>query len=319
MKIRHIILLIATLLLAGCFKEVSRKTAYILKPLQQPTSTDVARPIAEARAYAFVADTAQWTVATYDDAMNGVITSKSNPAEKRNDAFTTAQPYTQEGTQGWLQLDLNREWQMVVVADPVNRLYAYTQQKIAQNLQKLYVAVVFKPWKSGFSYKDANWLFFNEFYTPPIYLDCIVSPTMQIVENGEELLFPTPNTDLKIYAFDADTTEWRIASLADATAGKITSKGELPARTTPDFPAYKDASGDSYTMKVSSPTLMVVAVDILHKVYAYTKHEVDLNGTSPTFPVLFRPWQKVWIDNTSGWVFVDEQYAPKPEKTTHRK
>lgn len=44
---------------------------------------------------------------------------------------------------------------------------------------------------------------------------------------------------------------------------------------------------------------MVVVVDRVNRLYAYTKKEVDLEGASPTFPVLFRPWIQQWIDERS--------------------
>ncbi len=39
-------------------------------------------------------------------------------------------------------------------------------RKLDVNLPNLYVSLIFKPWK-GFSYKEGNWSFYNEFYAPP--------------------------------------------------------------------------------------------------------------------------------------------------------
>ena len=81
-------------------------------------------------------------------------------------------------------MPLSAETQMVVAVDPVNRVYAYTQQELDVNLPNLYVSLIFKPWK-GFSYKEGNWSFYNEFYAPPVYLDCLIDPSVQLAEGGE--------------------------------------------------------------------------------------------------------------------------------------
>ena len=176
--------LCAAVLLAGCFKKVSYETACILKPLSQRSSGDVIEPILGAQAFAYNVDTTLWTVASYDDALNGIITSKENPSERMTAPAAVSAPYESDGASGWLQLHLSRETQMVVVADPASRVYAYTQLKSAQNLPHLYVSVVFRTWKEGNSYKDGNWSFYNEFYTPPVYLDCYIRPEVQSTEGG---------------------------------------------------------------------------------------------------------------------------------------
>lgn len=301
--------LCAAVLLAGCFKKVSYETACILKPLSQRSSGDVIEPILGAQAFAYNVDTTLWTVASYDDALNGIITSKENPSERMTAPAAVSAPYESDGASGWLQLRLSRETQMVVVADPASRVYAYTQLKSAQNLPHLYVSVVFRTWKEGNSYKDGNWSFYNEFYTPPVYLDCYIRPEVQSTEGGAAA--PVPSGKVNAYAYDADTTSWCIASYADALAGTITSKSDPTLkRTTPAFQAYKQSDSDLYKMTVSSPTLMVVVVDESDRMYAYTEKQVDLEGAEPTFDVLFRPWLGAWITLDDGWCFVDESKAP---------
>ena len=193
--------LCAAVLLAGCFKKVSYETACILKPLSQRSSGDVIEPILGAQAFAYNVDTTLWTVASYDDALNGIITSKENPSERMTAPAAVSAPYESDGASGWLQLHLSRETQMVVVADPASRVYAYTQLKSAQNLPHLYVSVVFRTWKEGNSYKDGNWSFYNEFYTPPVYLDCYIRPEVQSTEGGAAAPVPsstpTPTTPIR--------------------------------------------------------------------------------------------------------------------------
>ena len=87
--------------------------------------------------------------------------------------------------------------QMVLAVDTEHRIYAYTQQELTENLPTLYVTLPFKPWKEGFSYKDGSWSYYNEFYTPPTYLDCFIDPAVQSEEGGaaEEIsnLKPMPS------------------------------------------------------------------------------------------------------------------------------
>lgn len=170
---------------------------------------------------------------------------------------------------------------------------------------KLYVSVVFKPWKEGTEYKDGNWIFRNQFYVPPTYLDCYIAPSVQAEEGGET----TEPSKLKAYAYAVDTTAWRIASYIDAAAGVITSKNDpSQTRSNPNFTASKEESG-AYGMEVSSPTLMVVVVDQTNEVYAYSKQEVDLDGEPVTFPIVFRTWRPEYLYVEEGWRVVNEKNA----------
>lgn len=127
---------------------------------------------------------------------------------------------------GWVQMPLSAETQMVVAVDPVNRVYAYTQQELDVNLPNLYVSLIFKPWK-GFSYKEGNWSFYNEFYAPPVYLDCLIDPSVQLAEGGET----SEIANVKAYAYAADTTAFYIASYDDAVSAS--SRRKPPASPRP--------------------------------------------------------------------------------------
>ena len=166
---RRIILFLSaavTLICPGCFKDVSDSTNYVLKPLVQNLSADPNNPLEGVLAYAFVADTALYTVASYEDALNGVVTSRTNSSD-RLDPVATSEPCEREGTTGWIQMLLTgSSKKMIVAVDPTNRLYAYTQQEMSDNLPNLYVTLIFKLWKEGFAYKDGNWVFRNDYYTP---------------------------------------------------------------------------------------------------------------------------------------------------------
>ena len=115
------------------------------------------------KAYAFDADTSIYTVASYEDALNGVITVKGRPSDRVTSPVATSEPYAQDGTTGWIRLSLTLPTQMILAVDPTHRLYAYTQQEVEVNLPNLYVSLPFKTWKEGNSYKDGNWSYYNEY------------------------------------------------------------------------------------------------------------------------------------------------------------
>ena len=237
MKAKRILpLLAAAALFAGCFKDVSYKTNYVLKPLAQAQTVDPIEPFEGLKAYAFDADTVFYTVASYEDALNGVIARKDDLSDRIASPAATAEPCVREGTVGWVQMPLSAETQMVVAVDPINKVYAYTQQELDVNLPNLYVSLIFKPWK-GFSYKEGNWSFYNEFYAPPVYLDCFIDPSVQLAEGGET----SEIASVKAYAYAADTTAFYIASYDDAVSGKLTAK--TAGVTPPDGGQLRDPDG----------------------------------------------------------------------------
>lgn len=188
------------------------------------------------------------------------------------------------------------------------------------NLPNLYVSLPFRVWKEGNSYKDGNWSYYNEFYTPPVYVELLRDPYVQAAEGGEQ----TRTSKLEVYAYAADTTAWYIATYDDAVNGKITSKTDPEdTRTIPSFQGYADGDTGRYKMSVSSEQLMVVVADRSDQMYAYTQQRVDLVTADPvTFPALvFRPWQTLWIDktDTGGWTIVNPAHAPEEGVTQNGK
>lgn len=312
MKTRLFALMGCALLLAGCFKDTSYETTYVLKPLVQPASVDPVQPLEGVVAYTYAVDTLLWGIASYDDALAGVITLKGDPTQQMTTPVAVATPYEAiEGTVGWLQMPVGEPFQMIVAVDPASRLYGYTVQQQVLNLPELFVSVIFKPWKEGYSFKEGNWSFYNDFYEPPVVLKTYIAPKLQETEDGPES-DPTAS-QIKAYAYAADTTQWYIASYEDARDFRITRKDDpAETRTQPNFQAYREDSG-LYGMEVTSTPLMVVVVDQTNRLYAYSKQEVDLSGPEVTLPVVFRLWSPTWITVENGWRVVND--ALRPEET----
>lgn len=302
-------LLLAALLMNGCLKgDTDGRTDYILKPLVQRTSGGLNEMLPDIIGYAFDADTTEWTVSSYEDALNGVLTNKLTPSEQLAVPIASAVPYTVEGMTDRYMMQLPDHNVMLLVVDHTNRLYAYTNQTLQPNMGSLFVTLIFKPWKETAAYQE-GWSFYNPFYRPQTELETYTTITAQTTETGadDEVV-----DHVKLYAFAADTTEWRIASYDDAVAAIITSKSNPEEqRSTPEFNAYQTNDERVYRMTVNQPTLMVVAVDRTHRMYAYTKQEVDLTGESPSFSVIFRPWQTAWIVEEGAWRVVNPAYEPE--------
>lgn len=305
---RHAICLLALLLATGCFKDDSICTTYVLKPQVEEVSGDVKRPLEAVSAYAFAADTADWAVASYDDALAGVLTDRTGAGAPSPLSYAAAEPYAYEGATGWIAMPLTEASQMVVVIDREHRLYAYTQQALDVFLPQLYVTLLFQPWRETNSYKSGAWTFRNDFYVAPTELECTLLPSVQSEEGGAE-----EPVEVRAYAFAADTTRWRVASYADADAGVIRLKEDPEQlRESPNFTAYKQPDGDGYAMSVTASPLFIIVVDRTHGLYAYIQQDVDLEGEPLVLPLLFRPWQQQWITvDEAGWRLVDERYKPE--------
>lgn len=300
------LLLALVVVLTGCFKDVTYKTTYVLKPLQQATSGDILQISPDAKMYAFDADTAQWTVASYQDAFDGVLTSRTGPSKRLSEPIATGAPYEREGTQGWLQMPLELRTQLILAVDTKDELYAITQFKTTENLPSTFVTIVFKPYAKGFTFAEGNWIFFNDNYVAPPELDCMIVPKLQTEESSA----PTDpeSANIVAYAFAADTTLWSVASYEDAVGGVISLKSD--PKTQRQNPTYAFFENGTYRMTVSNTPLMVVVVDKVNRRYAYSKQEVDLEGASPTFSITFRLWHNVYLYVEDGWRVVNEALKP---------
>ena len=322
MKLKILYFIACAVLVTGCLKDNSCATTYVLKPMVQAKSVDQPTPMADGvLVYTHHADTLLWTVASYEDAVAGVITSKENPAEQITTPAAIGTPYQYSGTSadgspfesvGWLQMPIAQRPQMVVAVNTRDSLFAYTMQEAVLNVPYFYISLVFTPFKEGRSYKTGKWMMRNDFYNPPVKLKAYVDPTYQKTEaEGMEHYL---NNELKVYAFAADTTEWRIKSYEDALAQRITLKRDsLQQHDEPNFVAYREQDG-RFGMTINTSPLMIVVVDRTNKLYAYTKQTPDLHGAEPTWEVVMRLWLEDWIREENGWVIVNDRFSPENQK-----
>lgn len=304
------IYLLTVLMLTGCFKEESYDTTLVLKPTVQRNSGSSFEPYTGIKAYAFDADTTLWAVLSYEDALNTTISLKGAPATKSDTPLATAEPYVYEGSSGWLQMSVSTPSLMLLAIDEQTKVYAYTQASLGVNLPQLYISLPFMPWKQGKRYKSGNWMFCNDSYIPPKTVEYFITPLAQQEQGGDS----TALTNVKAYAYDVDTTSWRIASYNDALNGVITFKTDITKTlSTPTFTAY-DRDGKQ-RMEVTGDMLMVVVVDKASKLYGYTQKIVDVDAEPVTDSLVFRPWSELYINEQGQWCVVNDAKKPATPKS----
>lgn len=308
---RAAIYLLTVLMLTGCFKEESYDTTLILKPTVQRNSGSSFEPYTGVKAYAFDADTTLWAVLSYEDALKTTISLKGAPATKSSTPLATAEPYAYDGTTGWLQMSVSTPSLMLLAVDEQTKVYAYTQVALGVNLPQLYVSLPFMPWKKGKRYKTGNWVFCNDFYVPAKTVEYFIAPLQQKLEAGDS----TALTNVKVYAYDVDTTSWRITTYNNALNGVVSFKTDTTK--TLNVPAYTAYDRDGkQRMEVTGDTLMVVVVDKTNKLYGYTRKVVDVDIAPVTDSLVFHPWSNLYQGRQGIWNIVNDAKKPVPPKTT---
>lgn len=274
-------LLAAGLLAAGCSKHVGFDTNFILKAWSQPVSGGELEPLSDVLLYGYVADTVQWTVASYEDALACRLTDKQS-GETTDTPYAVGVPYELEGFGSTMAMRTDAELLMVVVVDRTNRLYGYTMQSFSQNMPEMYVSLVFQPWKKSSSFKNGTWWMFNDFYIPDVV--CRLDPTVQSEEGAE----PAALRGVTLFAYQVDDpSQWEPASFTDAAGGQLThlTTGE---RTVPKYSASGDSSG-TVTLSMQPGEYLLVAVDSQNRSYAMRSYENVSDAESLT--ILFTPWR----------------------------
>jgi len=163
----RILVCTATLCVAtSCFKKVTTDTTLVVKSIVQQVSGGENATAKEVFAYAYYTENDDWTVASYDDALNRIITD-SLGVERRTVPDVEGEPYYKEGYMGnYTALPLNQSPAMVVVVSPETRMYAYLFKDLnIENLPETFLTLLFHPWKTapyteGSASKGSMWYVF---------------------------------------------------------------------------------------------------------------------------------------------------------------
>lgn len=281
-KLYRIFTLSLLVIVASCGVDVGYDTSYILKSWVQPQSGDDLQHLDNVRLFGFDADTSAWRVASYEDALVGRITSQDDAGVTLDAEIVGVESDVEGyGKASTMQVKgLSRV--MVLAVDTQNRLYGYTQQEISENLPKMYVSLVFHPWKSSSTYKNGAWYMFNDFYVPDI--KCRVRPTVQSEEGGESSIIK----GLKIYLFKVDNPEqWVPTSFAEAAAGwiKNSTTGETITSTT----SFSGDSQGTVTITYKPESYLLLAVESQYQ--SYGTAVITQEHADSDISLCFMPWR----------------------------
>ncbi len=129
---------------------------YLIRPYVKETGEGTVNRATDVIGYAFFADTAEWSVASYADALAGVVTSRVT-GEKRDYDIKTVQ--NEDST---LSFRLQQKPVMIVVCDAARAEYAWRNTGIVDNLVSINVSVTFQPWMKDTTYLYGGWYMVNE-------------------------------------------------------------------------------------------------------------------------------------------------------------
>ncbi len=154
----------AALMGVGCavdslgFKAEEYDTTLVLISVEQLESGGDYIPLDGVVAYAFAADTTDFQVLSYEDALAGVVSSKADGS--RIEPIATATPYSgAEALECAIEMRItNYESVMLVVADAKSEGYGYANYEIGLNLENTYITLSFLAWREGW-YSQSFWQF----------------------------------------------------------------------------------------------------------------------------------------------------------------
>lgn len=193
--------------MVGCFKDEIYQTKIIFYCYDQVESGGDYFAIDGVVAHSFAADTTDYMVANYDDALAGVLTHRETGEQIF--ATTTSQVDPQEGFGSAISLDAAGEQIVLVAVDPPNIQYAYRNYSMGLNLATTYISIIFRGWKTE-DFVQSNWQF-------------IIDENMVIVEE-EETEDEEETTDEELT--EEETTEEELTEDEEITDEELTDNEE---------------------------------------------------------------------------------------------
>ena len=116
-----------------------------------------------------------------------------------------------------------------------------------------------------------------------------------------------PLSGVKAYACVADTVEWGFTSYDDALNGKWTNKttGEILSPMVSSEPIIVEGLSDCVAMTTENlPELLLLAVDNVNEMYAYSNYTVGLNLPQTYLSLTFLPWRDGTIYKEGSWYYI---------------
>ena len=152
-----VVVAVAMLSLAGCFKEVTTDTTLRIKTLVEKESGGGTVAADGCYAYLYYTEKEDWTVASYEDAAAKTITN-TETGDKLSEPDAESEIFTsEEFSNSYLSLFQDRAPALVVVVYPEAKMYAYIYRKAeAENLTYTYLTLIFHEWKTGTYYEGSK-------------------------------------------------------------------------------------------------------------------------------------------------------------------
>ncbi len=241
-------------------------------------------------------EAADWEAASYGNAVDGILTRKSNPADRREAAVADIEYNDNKAT-----ATITQAKTVLVVYDTIQPMYAYAVVNLENNPETQSDEVTFEPYRPNRTIpagEDNRWTVVMGDTRVSTFLT--VSPRHKYSEagNAEPLMTATG------YAFYADSKEWDIISYEDALAGKITARSGGAVRSadmTGEKAKYGMRIGFEMTQEEGHDKVLVVICDTVQPMYAIAQIEPGKNWPENLWQtVTFLPYRKDDIIPASG-------------------
>ncbi|MBR2961754.1 MAG: hypothetical protein IKC42_01840 [Alistipes sp.] len=154
---RVAIVLVAIATMSGCFKSKTTDTLLVLKVLVEEKSGDDKILAEDVQIYGYELENDDWYIASYDDALNGIITD-SLATQKLTVPDLRGEKFEKEGlTQYYTAIPLTSSPTMVVVVCPSAKMFAYSFRTLdVINMTETYITLLLHKWKSAYYTEGAD-------------------------------------------------------------------------------------------------------------------------------------------------------------------
>lgn len=154
---RVTIVLAAIATMSGCFKSKTTDTLLVLKVLVEEKSGEDKILAEDVQVYGYELENDDWYIASYDDALNGIITD-SLATQKLTVPDLRGEKFEKEGlTQYYTSIPLTSSPTMVVVVCPSAKMFAYSFRTLdVINMTETYITLLLHKWKSAYYTEGAD-------------------------------------------------------------------------------------------------------------------------------------------------------------------
>ena len=128
-------------------------TLYSVTPLLQKEQGKEDETFSNVVGHAIYGDTTAWSVASWEDAREGIFTRRNGSGETRRADVTGY--FSQDGTT--LDFRLTQRGSMMVVCDLTDSICGWRNVGVPENLPLMSVKIRFAPWRTNDRYEDMRW------------------------------------------------------------------------------------------------------------------------------------------------------------------